>query len=89
MGKKSLREGRFYGYLIIELRTGVMDGIYSDFVTAEHALAGMQELYPKGNFSIFLGITHPGNFDGKFPPDHLFHVHSSLTNFIEKKDCAA
>lgn len=61
-------------YLLIDLHTGMMDGMYSNREVAEIARISLNEEYEGSSFCIFEGLSDPGHFDGLFPPNHLFHA---------------
>jgi hypothetical protein len=69
---------RFYGYLLIDLHTGIMDGMYSSLSLAQAVQRDLNEDYEGSNFAIFEGVSDPGEFEGIFPPDHLFHANVAL-----------
>lgn len=78
-------KNRFYGYLLIDLRTGVMDGMYCDLSLAEKVREDLNKDYMGSNFAIFKGISDPGEFGGLFPPDHLFHASAFTGNHLYSK----
>lgn len=61
-------------YLLIDLYTGMMDGMYFDREVAEIARRSLNEEYEGSIFCIFERLSDPGHFDGLFPPNHLFHA---------------
>ncbi len=62
-------------YLILDLNTGLMDGIYSEHNTQAHVewiAAGLQERHPYSNFIVVRILTKTGK--ELRLPDHTFHA---------------
>lgn len=71
---KALDKTEFFGYLLIDLRSGMMDGMYRDFEDAERLKKYLEEKYKGSFWEIFKPMTGRGDFKGYFPPNHLFHA---------------
>ncbi|MEL0015193.1 MAG: hypothetical protein VW715_08260 [Rhodospirillales bacterium] len=63
-----------FGYLLIDLRTGMMDGMYRNVDDAKRLKEYLEQKYDGSFWEIFKPMTGRGNFKGYFPPDHLFHA---------------
>ncbi len=71
---EALNASKNFGYLLIDLRTGMMDGMYYDFKDAQRLKADHEEQYQGSTWEIFRPMTGRKDFKGYFPPDHLFHA---------------
>ncbi len=63
-----------FGYLLIDLKTGMMDGMYRDFDDAKRLKKYLEEQYDGSFWEIFKPMIGRKDFKGYFPPDHLFHA---------------
>lgn len=61
-------------YLIIDMRTGMMDGMYTYEEHAVDAAERLQQRYQGSWFQVFEMVKDGRRFPGVFPPDHLLHV---------------
>ena len=65
-------------YLIIDMRTGMMDGMYHHREDAEDAASKLEERFENSFYRVFEMLDDGRRFPGVFPPDHTLHV------FMEK-----
>jgi Holliday junction resolvase len=63
-----------FDYLLIDLKTGMMDGMYLDIDDATRLKEFLQEKYKGSFWVVFKRMTERKTFKGFFPPDHLFHA---------------
>ena len=63
-----------FGYLLIDLKTGMMDGMYRDVNDAKRLKKYLEEKYDGSFWEIFKPMTNRKDFKGYFPPDYLFHA---------------
>ena len=60
-------------YLIIDMRTGLMDGWYTDSQWARDALQSLNQRFPDGEW-VLVELMDVAETDGRPSlPDHLFH----------------
>lgn len=71
---QALNGDKDYGYLLIDLRSGMMDGMYMSFEDAKRLKTYLEEQYKGSFWDIFKPILGREEFKGTFPPDHLFHA---------------
>jgi len=60
-------------FLLIDMRTGLMDGLYATRESCLEAIETLEERYETSFWRIFEMIDDGREFVGTFPPDHLFH----------------
>jgi hypothetical protein len=60
-------------FLLIDMRTGLMDGLYATRESCLEAIETLEERYETSFWRIFEMIEDGREFGGTFPPDHLFH----------------
>ena len=76
-------------YLLIDLRTGIMDGMYHCEMEAVKLADHLEKRYPGSVWSVFenkLWDIDRQQFKGPFPPNHMFHNISKLKSYYEDKD---
>lgn len=71
---QTLNGNNDYGYLLVDLRSGMMDGMYSEFEDAKRLKTYLEGQYKGSFWDIFKPILGRKEFKGAFPPDHLFHA---------------
>lgn len=71
---KALNGDNDYGYLLVDLRSGMMDGMYRSFEDAKRLKTYLEEKYEGSFWDVFKPMLGRKEFKGIFPPDHLFHA---------------
>jgi len=71
---QALNGNNDYGCLLVDLRSGMMDGMYTKFEDAKRLKTYLEEQYKGSFWDIFKPILGRKEFKGVFPPDHLFHA---------------
>lgn len=60
-------------FIVVDMRSGMMDGMYFDFEFAKGMAEFMERRY-EGSYCIVCEMDeHSLDFPGNFPPDHLMH----------------
>ena len=60
-------------FLLIDMRTGLMDGMYEDLKGCREAIDTLEQRYETSFWRIFEMHSDGREFGGTFPPNHLFH----------------
>jgi len=60
-------------FLLIDMRTGLMDGLYATHESCLEAIETLEERYQTSFWRVFEMYDDGRDFNGTFPPDHLFH----------------
>jgi len=69
-------------YLLVDMRTGMMDGMYSKLDMAQDAADTLEQRYDGSFYRVFEMLDDGRKFLGAFPPDRS--IHSFMDKFFYK-----
>jgi len=64
-------------FLLIDMRTGLMDGMYCSLELADGMCVKLEQQYVGSVWRIFEMYEDGRYFDGPFPPQHMHHAYVS------------
>ena len=61
-------------YLIVDMRTGMMDGMFFELEMAQDAAERLEQRYEGSFYRVFEMLDDGRKFRGVFPPDRTIHA---------------
>jgi hypothetical protein len=71
-------------YLLIDLRTGLMDGMYCSLELADGMCVKLEQQYVGSVWRIFEMYEDGRYFDGPFPPQHMHQAY--VAQVVKEQD---